>query len=92
MGRKSIYDEDDDDQPDSWEAVRDLFQQLIKPCFKWHEADIIAEPNEMAAYFRQHYPGVKLLMEDLRLAMHDLNVPFERNEHNNKFYYLAKWK
>jgi hypothetical protein len=89
------YEEDDEEfeQKDpSWWAVKDLFEELIVKAKGWEDAQIFAEPLDMAGYFRQAYPEVRLTMEDLRLALHDLNVPFERNEHNAKFYYLAKWK
>lgn len=76
---------------DTWLAVRDLFSQLIRPAKGWEDADIIAEPAEMAQRFRQAYPEKKLFLEDMRLALHDLNISFERNEHNDKFYYLASY-
>ena len=53
---------------------------------------IMATPAQMALHFHQAYPEVGLTMEDLRLALHDLNIPYERNEYNDKFYYLANWK
>jgi len=90
------YDDDDDDEPKeikpTWPAIRDLFEQLIRPAKDWQEAEIIADNSEMAACFISSYPDVMLLFDDMRLALHDLKIPYERNEHNNKFYYLANWR
>jgi hypothetical protein len=77
---------------ENWIAVRDLFELLIVKAPDWENADIVEEPEGMAKIFKTAYPEKSVWMEDMRLALHDLNVPFERNEHNNKFYYLAKWK
>lgn len=93
MRKRGFLDDDEDDEPvPTWPAIRDLYSQLIEKAKDWETADIIAEPVEMAAHLVQAYPEVNLSMEDLRLALHDLNIGFERNEFNNKFYYLANWK
>lgn len=73
-----------------WPAIRDLFAQIIKKS-DWQHADIVATPQEMSEHFEKAFPDVYVSMSDLRLALHDLNIPYERNEHNNKYYYLAKW-
>lgn len=90
------YDDDEDDEPKeikpTWPAIRDLFEQLIKPAKDWEHAQIIADSSEMAGHFMRSYPDTLLLFTDMRLALHDLNIPYERNEHNNKFYYLADWR
>lgn len=91
-GHKHHEEEDDEPKAPTWPAVRDLFAQLIARCSDWEEAQIIALPVDMAAHFHQAYPEANLCMEDLRLALHDLNIPYERNEHNDKFYYLANWR
>jgi hypothetical protein len=75
----------------NWIAIRDLFGQLIRPA-RWNNAEIISTAEQMADHFQNAYPGVFFSLEDLKLALHDLNIPFERNEHNNEFYYLAKWR
>lgn len=75
----------------NWQAVRDLFAQLIEPA-NWQSGDLIVKPDEMLEHFQNAYPGVDIWLEDMKLALHDLNIPFERNEHNNEFYYLARWK
>lgn len=92
--KKRKYPFDDDDEPvePTWPAVRDLFSGLIVPAKDWLDAELIAEPREMAGHFIAAYPEAAITMEDLRLALHDLRIPFERNEHNSKFYYLAKWR
>ena len=91
MKKQQFQDNDDDVPAPTWPAVRDLLQQLIMPA-QWENAMIMATPAQMALHFHQAYPEVGLTMEDLRLALHDLNIPYERNEYNDKFYYLANWK
>lgn len=76
----------------TWPAIRDLFQQIIEPAKNWQDAQIVASPEEMIAHFHEAFPDVSIWGDDMRLALHDLRIPFERNEHNNKYYYLAKWK
>lgn len=87
---------EDNDQPKklnapTWPAVRDLLAQIIIRAKGWHDADLIATQKEMFQHFQEAFPGASLYPSDLILALHDLNVPYERNEHNNKYYYLAKW-
>jgi len=97
--KKSAWDDDDDDdespkkpEKDYWITIRDLLDQIIVKNDDWTTAGIIAELVDMANVFRQQYPEVIFCIEDLRMALHDLNIGYERNEHNNKFYYLANWK
>jgi len=90
-------DEDDDEKPkkpkvEYWKVVKDLLEQTIVKNGDWQTAEIIAELEEMINIFRKQYPEVIFSVEDLRLALHDLNIDYERNEHNDRFYYLANWK
>ena len=75
----------------TWPALRDLFGQIIVRARNWQDAEIIATQEEMAEHFSNAYPDVNFWPSDIPLALHDLNIPYERNENNNKFYYLAKW-
>jgi len=76
----------------TWTAIRDLFDQIIVRAKNWQDAEIIATPEDMADHFQNAFPDVNLWPSDIPLALHDLNIPFERNENNNKFYYLARWR
>lgn len=76
----------------TWPAMRDLFDQIIEKASGWEDATLIATYNEMLEHFSDAYPDVNYCPSDLTLALHDLQIPYERNEHNNKYYYLAKWK
>jgi hypothetical protein len=77
---------------DNWKVVRDLLASLLGPAKDWADADCLGDLNDMAIRFTEAYPDVNCTVEDLRLALHDLNISYERNEHNNKYYYLAKWR
>jgi hypothetical protein len=76
----------------TWPAIRDLFSQIITSASDWNDAKIIASSDEMMQHFHEAFPDVSLWESDMRLALHDLGIPFERNEHNNKYYYLARWR
>lgn len=76
---------------ENWKEVSSLFSTVITPTKDWTQADCLGDINEMAVHFTNAFPEHQFSIEDLRLALHDMNVPFERNEHNNKWYYLAKW-
>jgi hypothetical protein len=91
--RRNFDDDDDEKEPEpTWPAIRDLFANLIIKAKDWPDAELTAEPRDMIACFKQAYPEVIITMEDMRLALYDLGVPFERNEFNSKFYYLARYK
>jgi DNA invertase Pin-like site-specific DNA recombinase len=92
MGKKYHDEDDEDEKPENWPAIRDLFAQVIQPAKDWTDADIIESVSGMAEKFSNSFPGVAYTFDDLKLALFDMNVSFERNEHNNKFYYLAKWR
>lgn len=89
-----IHEESEEtEQEPNWPAIRDLFSQIIGPARSWPEADCFGELKQMADIFSKSFPGVHYTYpEDIQLALHDLNIDPERNEHNNKFYYLAKWR
>jgi len=89
---KNFKHEDDEPPEPNWPAIRDLFAQYIEPAKSWEDADCLGELHIMAAHFCQACPNVEFTFEDLKLALYDLNISYERNEHNGKFYYLAKWK
>lgn len=74
------------------ESIQDLFDQIIVAAKNWQDAEIIATPEEMADHFQNAFPEVNLGPSDIPLSLHHLNIPFERNENNNKFYYLARWR
>lgn len=91
--KKNYFHSEKDDEPEPvWPVIRDRLDILIGPAKNWHTAQVIAEIPEMAKHFTQAYPEILFCYEDLRLALHDLGIPYERNEHNNKYYYLANWK
>lgn len=83
---------DDEEVKPNWPVIRDLFSQVIEPARTWEQADCLGELNDMAKHFTRAFPGVFYSIDDMKLALHDLNIPLERNEHNNRFYYLAKWR
>ena len=85
------YDDEEEEKAPSWPAIRDLFKQLISPAKDWPESDCLGTISDMAKHFSQAYPEVMFTVEDLRLALYDMGIPYERNENNNKHYYLAKW-
>jgi hypothetical protein len=94
---KFFGDDDDGDEPKkerkpSWPAIRDLFSTIIAPANGWQDASLIADEDEMRTHFYNAFPDVTLWFDDIRLALHALDIPYERNEHNNKWYYLARWK
>jgi hypothetical protein len=87
-----MFDNFEDDAPESkWPIIKDLFSSVIKPAKDWPEADCLGDINDMAMHFRNAFPEQIFTIEDLRLALHDMNIKFERNENNNKYYYLATW-
>jgi|GEM_PF-6008023 len=85
-------EEDKDDKPAAWIIIRDLFILDIEPAKSWAEADCLGDLSEMCAVFSNAHPSVFFLPNHMELALYDMNIKFERNEHNNKFYYLAKWR
>jgi hypothetical protein len=90
--KKHFEDSEDEENKDNWLAVRDCLSQIIEKAKDWTDADCLSDLNDMAQHFTRAYPDVHCTVQDLRMALHDLNINQERNEHNNKYYYLAKWK
>jgi hypothetical protein len=89
---KRRHEEDDfsDDKTTNWEVLRNLLTLHISGS-TWTDADSIASLDDLYDQVRNILPAVSFSHEDLQLALYSLSVPFERNEHNNKFYYLVKW-
>jgi len=90
--KKRHEEDDEDEKPDNWKVIRDLFISVIEPARDWPDADLVETLKGMGEKFSNSFPGVRFTYDDLKLALYDMGILFERNEHNNKFYYLAKWR
>jgi hypothetical protein len=90
--KKHFEDPEDEENKDNWLAVRDQLATIIEKADDWADADCLSDLSDMARHFMEAFPDVHCTVQDLRMALRDLNIDQERNEHNDKYYYLAKWK
>lgn len=89
--------DDEDEKPEKkkaprWPQIVDLFSNEIGPARDWQDAEIIGNMEDMCKIFNEAFPGQAYMVDDMRLALHAMRIKHERNEHNQQYYYLAKWK
>jgi hypothetical protein len=81
-----MFDDEEKPAKQVWPQIVDLFSNEIGPAKDWQDADIVGSMEDICKIFNEGFPGALFFTADA------MRIPHERNEHNNKYYYLAKWK